>query len=455
MFLQNPPSFGNQFDEDPFLKSILRRRLPGSVYNEIESDLSSFGQLVASPEIQEYSRDAQTNLPHVEQYDAWGKRVDRLHTTEGWKQMKRISAEHGLIAIAYERKYAEFSRLYQFSKLYLFAPACALYGCPLAMTDGAARVIELKGDSDMKNKAYKNLTSRDPKLFWTSGQWMTERPGGSDVGRTESNAYPSPNPAEVTINGFKWFSSATDSDMTLLLAREHDREGKAKEGSKGLSLFYAELRDSKGTLNGIKIVRLKNKYGTKPLPTAELELEGMKARRVGEVGRGVASVSTVLNITRIHAAINVVGMFRRALVIANDFALKREAFGKTLISHPLHASTLYDLEVLLRATTHLTLHVALLLGIDECSSNNREASMLLRLLTPVTKGWASKVGTWGISECMEALGGNGYIEEVGIGALLRDAQVNTIWEGTTNIMSLDVLRVIQPTRGEAYKVFEK
>ncbi|KAJ3214393.1 hypothetical protein HDU67_001726, partial [Dinochytrium kinnereticum] len=349
MFLQTPPSFGNQYTEDPVLTSIIKHRLPASIHSEISADLTSFGSLVAGSQIAEYSKDAQTNLPYVEQYDAWGKRIDRLHTAEGWKQMKRISAEEGLVSIAYERKHGEFSRVHQFAKIYLFAPACAVYTCPLAMTDGAARAIELVGDEEMKQNAYKRLiryegisnpflsrvpditrsltpsTSRDPKVFWTSGQWMTEKPGGSDVGRTETTAHQEATSLNLfIINGSKWFSSATDSDMTLLLAREIDATGAAVKGSRGLSLFYAELKTPAGDLNGVKIIRLKNKYGTKPLPTAELELCGMQAKRIGGPLRGVPTVATLLNITRLHSAMNCVGAFRRALVIAKDFASKRE-----------------------------------------------------------------------------------------------------------------------------------
>jgi len=149
------------------------------------------------------------------------------------------------------------------------------------MTDGAARLIETYGTDAMKNGPYKRLTSRDPKLFWTSGQWMTERPGGSDVGSTESVAQRDPD-GGWQINGFKWFSSATDADMTMLLARVVDEKGDYTEGSRGLSLFFARIKDdhTHSKLNGVRIHRLKNKMGTKAVPTAELELDGMKAQLV-------------------------------------------------------------------------------------------------------------------------------------------------------------------------------
>lgn len=150
------------------------------------------------------------------------------------------------------------------------------------MTDGAARLIEVYGDDALKANAYRRLTSRDPKQFWTSGQWMTERTGGSDVGNTETIAQKGPN-GEWQVSGFKWFSSATDADMTMLLARIVDDKGNYSEGSRGLSLFFARIKDdhTHSKLNGVRIHRLKNKMGTKALPTAELELDGMKAQLVG------------------------------------------------------------------------------------------------------------------------------------------------------------------------------
>ena len=154
-------------------------------------------------------------------------------------------------------------------KLGIFAPASGLFSCPLAMTDGAARTIEAVGQVDALEEAYANLTSRDPHRFWTSGQWMTEKAGGSDVSQaTETVALPTDQKDVYKLHGYKWFSSATDSDMTLLLAHVLDEEGEKK----GLSMFYGKTRKDNGTLNGIEVVKLKNKLGTRQLPTGELQL---------------------------------------------------------------------------------------------------------------------------------------------------------------------------------------
>jgi alkylation response protein AidB-like acyl-CoA dehydrogenase len=220
--------------------------------------------------------------PFLEQYDQWGQRVDRLHTSEGWRTLKGVAAEEGLVSIAQERKEGEFSRLRSFAKAFLFMPDSLIVGCPISMTDGAARVIEVVGTEEMKREILPRLCSRDPAKAWTSGQWMTERPGassslllsspvltrllpvgGSDVSLTEtvatpvdSNAPPLPGSAFL-LNGFKWFSSATDGDIALALART------GGPGSKGLSLFLVKLKDEKGKTNGVFVHRLKKKWGTK------------------------------------------------------------------------------------------------------------------------------------------------------------------------------------------------
>merc|ERR1719189_1190000 len=175
----------------------------------------------------------------------------------------------------------------------LYAPASGLYSCPLAMTDGAASTL-VSSDQTLPEvkKALSRLTSRDPKVFWTSGQWMTEKRGGSDVGGATDTIAIQEHGNFYKLYGYKWFSSATDSDMSLTLAR--------LEGGARLGMFYLKTRDEAGQLNNIQVMKLKNKLGTRQLPTAELLLDGVSAQLVGEAGRGVAAIANMLPITRLH-----------------------------------------------------------------------------------------------------------------------------------------------------------
>jgi putative acyl-CoA dehydrogenase len=431
-FFQTAPHLGNQYTDDPALREYLAWKLPGSMLASIEGPLARLGAR-AGLDILAAGEDAESRPPQHVPYDAWGHRVDRIDVADGWHALDRIAAEEGLVAIGYERAHGAWSRLDQFARLYLYAPSSATYSCPLAMTDGAARCLELYADPALRDHALSHLTSRDPSRFWTSGQWMTERTGGSDVSGTSTVARCEE--GVYRLYGTKWFTSATTAQMALTLARA--------DGAPGLSLFYVELRDeATAALRGIRVNRLKDKLGTRALPTAELTLDGTPARLVGEPGRGVRSIATMLTLTRLHNALASVAGMRRALNLARSYAASRVAFGRPLIQHPLHIETLAALEVECQAALHLVFFLVELLGKDECHEASDAERAVLRLLTPVAKLFTAKQAIAVASEAIEAFGGAGYIEDTGLPRLLRDAQVLSIWEGTTNVLSLDVLRAI-------------
>ncbi|CAM2103403.1 unnamed protein product [Caretta caretta] len=451
-FFQEQPRIGNQYLEDAFLQRYLKTRLPPQVLEKVSLDLERFGARVAA-EIDALGHECELNPPALQHYDAWGRRVDHIVTCPAWKRMKEIAAEEGLIAEAYERRYSNWSRVYQVAKLYLYAPSAGLFTCPLAMTDGAAKVIESLGLSGPLVKAFGHLTSREPRKFWTSGQWMTERKGGSDVASgTESVAREQPD-GTYCLYGFKWFTSATDSDMTLTLARIMDAQGRVEQGSRGLSLFFLEVRDKEGKLNGIEVQRLKEKLGTRQVPTAELLLDGAQAHRISAEGRGVASIANMLTITRIHNVISAVAGMRRMINLAREYASKRVVFGKLIKDHPLHMQTVARLEVETRGAFLMLMEIARLLGLEETKMASEQDLHLLRLLTPVAKLYTGKQAIAVISEGLECFGGQGYMEDTGLPVALRDAQVLTIWEGTTNILSLDVLRSLTKSQGQVLDAF--
>jgi alkylation response protein AidB-like acyl-CoA dehydrogenase len=435
-FFQDPPKLGNQYDDDALLRAYLRWRLPANMVAEIEPDLQRLGHRAAT-DILALGESAEASPPRHVPYDAWGRRVDRIETSEAWRELDRISATEGIVATAYERRHGALSRIDQFARLYLFAPSSALYSCPLAMTDGAARFLEVHGDESV-SAVFAHLTSRDPGEFWTSGQWMTERTGGSDVGSTSTVAACDEG-NDYNLYGTKWFTSATTSQVAMTLARI---EG-APAGSHGLSVFLIQLRGNDGMLRNIRVERLKDKLGTRALPTAELTLDGTPAQLVGGAGDGVRKIATLFNITRVYNAVAAVAGMRRAIALASDYARRRRAFGKPLIEHPLHVETLAEMQLELRAAFLLAFRVVELLGKDESGDATESESRLLRFLIPIAKLYTAKQAIAVASEALEAFGGAGYLEDTGLPRLLRDAQVLSIWEGTTNILSLDALRAIE------------
>lgn len=439
-FFQEGPVLENQYLADRLLKSYLKKSLPENMLSEIEPDLINLGSRVIT-DIKEMADDVLANEPELIQYNPWGKRIDEIKVSKGWKDLEKVSAEEGLIAIGYERKYEEYSRIYQFAKLYLFHPSSAIFTCPLAMTDGATKLIEVYGDEFLKNKPYKHLTSRVYGDFWTSGQWMTEKEGGSDVSRTSTIArFENGN---YRLYGTKWFTSATTSQMAMTLARIQDEKGNMIPGGKGLSCFYLELRDENGNLNNISINRLKDKLGTKGLPTAELSLNGTTAKLVGDAGNGVKKIASLFNITRIYNSVSALGYMRRSIALLRDYSHKREAFGKKIINHKLHIESLANMECEFQFAFQVVFYTVALLGKEETGKASESDIALLRMLTPLIKLYTAKQGINIASEMLEGFGGAGYVEDTGLPVILRDSQVLSIWEGTTNILSLDTLRAIE------------
>jgi acyl-CoA dehydrogenase len=441
-FIQAPPTLGNQFDADAPLRSLLARLLPADVLRQVQPSLREMGRL--SAELYPAQLADRLSEPVLTQWDAWGNRVDRIELTPLWRTAERVAAEHGVVATAYERAHGRWSRIHQFALAYLFTPSTDIYACPLAMTDGAARVLLDSGNRQLIDRAVPHLTSRDPAAFWTSGQWMTETTGGSDVGRGETEARRDAD-GGWRLHGRKWFTSAATSQMALTLARPAGNP----PGGRGLALFYVETRDERGLLRGIRIDRLKDKLGTRKLPTAELTLDGTPAIPVAGLGDGVRNIAPMLNVTRTWNAVSAVALMRRGVALAEDYARRRSAFGATLAEQPLHADTLAGLRAEWTGALHLTFRVAELLGAQEAGELDEAGRALLRVLTPLAKLTTARQAVSVASEVVEAFGGAGYVEDTGIPTLLRDAQVLSIWEGTTNVLSLDTLRALDSAAGMA------
>ncbi|KAF4125774.1 Acyl-CoA dehydrogenase, middle domain [Geosmithia morbida] len=505
-FFQQPPVLDNHFYDETYQRCFTLF-LPDHVRSAVESEVASLGRDVISDRVFAWITDAELNKPYLKGSgrQAFGQWSGELITGQGWRELQKFGIEKGFIATGYDTDLGRSARSLQFLRLHLWEPSCANVTCPSAMQDGAARLLQLHLTTPSRasrltpeqreafDSAYRRLTSRDPEVAWTSGQWMTERTGGSDVSLTETTARHMPDQTSGlgpwSISGFKWFSSATDSDMTVLLART--AEGR-------LSTFMAPMRvpdpqavtatgleKADGTcLNGVRIQRLKNKVGTRSLPTAELVLDGMRAWMVGEEGRGIHEISTILSITRIHSAVTAVGYASRGIDIAKAFAQVREiGTGRRgrarLDQSPLHMRTLSGMVVEHRGLMLLTFLTSHVLGVSEHPDAGHEATVgdrwaasastalsvltpddagqaaaLLRVLTPITKAYVCRNALSIVFGCMESLGGVGYLdnsdqEYLNISRIWRDCAVLPIWEGTTDVLSTDLVRALKhPAAGK-------
>ena len=481
-FFQAEPTIPPQVEDDVAFRRMVGLHLPQPISQKIRQDLSRFSRLVLSRSVMSHVADAERNLPYLRPLTTFGTEntQDPLVTAEGWRALQDLGISEGIVALGYEEKpdgETYNNRVYQYLKYHLWTGSSGLVTCPSAMTDGAAKLLarHLDGENgEMLAEARKRLISREPGYAWTSGQWMTERKGGSDVRGTETVArlltgkekedsdgldaagFPL---GPWRIDGFKWFSSATDANMTVLLAKTGTDES--------VSAFYAPLRkqikgaDGETELNGVRIQRLKNKLGTKTLPTAELEIKGMRAYLIGKEGQGVKEISTVLNITRIHNALSAVGHWGKCLAISRAFAKVRAVGGKLLTDVPAHVKGLAKDHVKYTANMHLVYLLVALLGMSEGQDSSstpaakahivpkskQEALALFRILTPMVKARTALRAIKGVRACMENLGGVGYLENddqvLNVARIFRDTCVLSIWEGTTDIMADDLIRVVK------------
>lgn len=441
-FFQSPPTLGNQFDDDRQLIEYTARVLPQDVMNAVRDEYRELGELSGG----RLYRAQLTELdiePTLTQWDAWGHRVDRIDVSPLWREAQVLAAERGLVAAGYETTFGPWARVHQFVLNYLLGPSTDTYACPLAMTDGAARTLLASRNQALIDRAVTRLTSRDPNAMWTSGQWMTERTGGSDVGISETIARRTTDGDANArdgwrLSGTKWFTSATTSDIALALARPESNG----PGGRGLALFYIELRDEAGRMRDITVNRLKDKFGTRKLPTAELTLHDTPATLVSEAHNGVRNIVPMLEATRIWNAVIAASGMRRAVALAKDYATRRRAFGATLAEKPLHVDTLAGMQAEAEAATALAFRTVELLGRQEAGIATKRDEMAARVLIPLAKLTTGKQAVAVASEALEAFGGAGYVNDTGLPKLLADAQVLPIWEGTTNVLSLDTLRAL-------------
>jgi acyl-CoA dehydrogenase len=333
--------------------------------------------------------------------------------------------------------------------------ADAGFTCPVSMTTGAALVLDRHADGEL-DPFLDRLTSRDPDRLAEGAMFLTETQGGSDVGATETVAERAPDATvhegvtadAYRLTGEKWFCSNLDAGAKLVLARRPD----APDGTDGLSLFLVPHERPDGSPNDLRCRRLKDKLGTISVPTGEVELHGALGYLVGEPERGFRQMTTMLNWERLTNAVGAVGVIGRALLESKVRAATREAFGATIDEYPLMRRDLVGMAVDHEAATAFALAAADALHDWEASGrDDGTAFRLMRLLTPVAKLATARLSVETASDAMEIQGGNGYVREFVTHRLLRDAQVLPIWEGTSNVLSLDLLRALDRERAhEAY-----
>jgi acyl-CoA dehydrogenase len=395
----------------------------------------------AAAELQEWGDICERQPAFLRGFDGWGNRIDDVVYPDAWRRIAAVAASSGLVALPYESEALARAgadvRVLQAALGYLFAPSTATYLCPVAMTDGAARVLADGGTDGPGRSTLARLLARDPEQAWTSGQWMTERHGGSDVGRNVVVAQRDGD--GWRLSGQKFFCSNIGCEVAIALARPQG----APPGTRGLALFLVPRRTPDGRPNRYGIDRLKDKLGTRAMATGEVTLDGAYAELIGAPDRGFAQMTAMLNITRLHNAVTAAATMRRALMLATAYAGRREAFGRRVDQLPLHKEVLAELTVQADGALCLTMRMAQLLGRLETGVAASAEVPLFRVGISLAKLYTAKQAVLVASEAIECFGGLGYMEDTGLPRLLRDAQVLPIWEGTTSVLALDALRALR------------
>jgi acyl-CoA dehydrogenase len=421
-----PAPTESYWSASPDFRNLVRRKLSDEAWAWAEPQLAAMGERAAK-EVAPLAAIADRERPRLVTHDARGERICRVEYHSSYRDMERIAYGSGMVAMKYEpHEHSASSTLVGFSLGYLFAMAESGLYCPLCMTDGVARILTKYGTPEQVMQAVPHLTSRDLATLWTGGMFLTERAGGSDVGANETLARKD---ADGTwrLYGHKWFCSNVDAEAVLVTARP---EG-GGEGTRGLRTFLMLTRGN----NGFTIERLKEKLGVRSMATGEVTLNGARAEEVG----GFHAMAEMLNLSRLYNAVASVGVIGRAVYEARHYIERRSVFGRPVIEFPLAQATFFDIEAEQVGATLMTFEAIEALG--RADAGDEEAARLLRFLTPIVKAVTGKLAVPCVSEAMELVGGNGYIEDHPLPRLLRDAQVLPIWEGTTNILVLDALRV--------------
>jgi putative acyl-CoA dehydrogenase len=447
VFNQPAPLAGyNLFEGNRALQAALAFNAPGLD----TAPLGRLGAMAGSAPMQQHARLANTHTPQLHTHDRFGHRIDQVEFHPSYHALMAAATEAGLHGTPWSGDGVS-PHVLRAAGFMLFTELEPSILCPISMT--YAVTPALRGNSAIYAQWAPKLMSRgyDPELKpvarkagVTMGMGMTEKQGGSDVRANTTRAEADGHDgwgARFRITGHKWFMSAPMCDAFLILA----------QAPAGLSCYFLPRVLPDGTLNAIRIQRLKDKLGNKANASSEVEFHGASAWLVGEEGRGVPQILEMGTLTRLDCALGTSGLMRQALSIALHHAAQRNAFGKPLVQQPLMRNVLADLALESEAATALSIRLAR--AFDRAADPHEAA--LARLLTPIAKFWVCKRGSHFSQEAMECLGGNGYVEEGGEGVMARiyrEMPLNSIWEGAGNVMALDLLRALR--KGDTAAVLE-
>jgi alkylation response protein AidB-like acyl-CoA dehydrogenase len=432
----------NLYTADPMAKALFAAYLPAPLHAHLEPHFERLG-LLAGGRLDELAGIADRNPPTLSVRDRRGADVSRVVKHPAYVEMERIAfADFGLAAMSHRPGVlgwpAPMPPAAKYALTYLLVQAEFGLCCPVSMTDSLARTLRRFGEPALVERCLPLLTALDLDGLAQGAMFMTEQGAGSDVAGTSTRAEPGPD-GTWALRGDKWFCSNPDAGFAMVLARSEPAG--ERDGLKGVSLFLLPRTRPDGTPNAYRILRLKDKLGTRSMASGEIRLEGATAWLVGERGRGFQQMADMVNNSRLSNGVRAAGLMRRALTEALHVARNRRAFGRRLVEMPLMRRQL--LKMALRTEQARTMVFQTARALERADAGDTGAAPLVRILTPLIKFRACRDARVVTGDAMEVRGGCGYIEEWSDARLLRDAHLGSIWEGTSNIVALDVLRAIR------------
>ena len=399
--------------------------------------------LLAGGRLDELAQVADKHPPVLNPRDKYGRDEDWIDYHPSYREMEKIAFdEFGMHAMSHRAGVLGLSGpahpLVKYGITYLFVQAEFGLMCPVSVSDTSNFIIKRFGSDALKKLLLDRLLSQDPATMLKGTQFMTEKAGGSDVGAIETEAERIGVGADGVerwrLYGQKWFCSHADADVAVMLARPRG----AAPGTAGLGMFALPRRLEDGSRNSYRIVRLKDKLGTRSMASGEIILDGATAYLVGDVKRGFKQMMEQVNLSRLSHGVRAAAMMRRCLNEALAAARGRRAFGKSIAEYPLLRRQL--MKIMLPTEQALSMFAFSADAMGRANAGDKEAENLLRILTPVYKFRACRDNIPVASQALEVRGGIGYIEEWVTARLVRDAQIGTLWEGTSNINALDVVQ---------------
>jgi acyl-CoA dehydrogenase len=426
----------NFYRADPALTDLLRIHLSDALFRHIEPHLDRLGAL-AGGHLDECARLADRHVPVLHQRDRFGRDAQWIEYHPAYRELERAAfGEFGIHAMSLRKGIMGWPEKYpvvaKHAFTFLFNQAEFGLGCPINVTDGCAKLLSNFGSEALKAKYLDGLTQTDMNRLTQGGQFMTEKEGGSDVGKLTTIATQEGD--HWRLSGEKWFCSNADAEVVMLLARPQGAVG----GTRGVGLFLMPRKLDDGSPNHYRIVRLKDKLGTRSMASGEIKLEGAIAYAVGKLDRGFVQMAEMINSSRLSNGVKSTALMRRAHHDAMTVAQNRVVFGQRIIDLPLARRQL--MKIMLATEQALSMSFLTADALDRAEAGSQDAAALLCILTPTLKFRATRDARKVCGDALEMRGGIGYIEEFATSRLLRDAHLGSIWEGTGNIVALDALK---------------